>query len=579
MSGSVTLLDDDSRERELVFSFPVDEELNEAVRQLPGRWFDWRRKNWRVPAEPRAAKGVEAVLARFPELEPSPQVLEWLRDAGRWRALVTVLKHEGSGAFVMRTLSGDVPSGIDGALAVAEDRLVFPFDRESAEQLSRLQGVELDDLARACVADLRAGRDPAPAELTLEVGEEAEPELALLTRWDHGPAFEFRRLPEAHPVYREGRFFNREAAWGVAVPADPALAERLSDFLAKQPSIDVEPDARALTDELMAEHVRASEVVALSYAEDAPLDDLRLGGELHPFQRAGVRYALDRRRTFIADEQGLGKTVQALATLEADGAFPAVVVCPASMKLMWARESGIWLPDRTVAVLSGRADEAWTEEVESAEIVVLNYDILEAHLAKLVERGPRALVLDESHYVKNPQAGRTKAALELADALLELFFDEKEGGLFTVGHDAEQLLVRQKDYYDGATPSANGVGSVALLRLGALTGETRYSEAGQRILRWLAPSMASAPQAFTYSLAGADLVTSGIDEVAVVGDRPDLAQAVQARYLPRAVLAWGEPYPSPLWEGRRPGLAYVCRDFACQAPVERVDDLVAQLGG
>ena len=57
----------------------------------------------------------------------------------------------------------------------------------------------------------------------------------------------------------------------------------------------------------------------------------RLGGELEPFQWAGVRYVLEARRAFLADEPGLGKTVEALAALEADGAFPAVVVCPASL--------------------------------------------------------------------------------------------------------------------------------------------------------------------------------------------------------------------------------------------------------
>src|SRR5918999_3191930 len=112
-AGRVWLLADNPRDPELVFDFPFNEELNEAVRQLPRRWFDWRRKNWRVPADPRIAKVVEALLARFPELEPSPQVLGWLRDAGRWRALVSVMKHEGAGAFVMRTLSGEVPSGIE----------------------------------------------------------------------------------------------------------------------------------------------------------------------------------------------------------------------------------------------------------------------------------------------------------------------------------------------------------------------------------------------------------------------------------------------------------------------------------
>ena len=75
--GQVYLLDDDPRDREIVFSFPVDDEINDAVRQLPGRWFDWRRKNWRVPANPRLAGPVESVLARFPSLEPSPEVLDW----------------------------------------------------------------------------------------------------------------------------------------------------------------------------------------------------------------------------------------------------------------------------------------------------------------------------------------------------------------------------------------------------------------------------------------------------------------------------------------------------------------------
>ena len=77
-----------------------------------------------------------------------------------------------------------------------------------------------------------------------------------------------------------------------------------------------------------------------------------------------MRYALERRRTFIADEQGLGKTVQALATVEADGAFPAVVVCPASMKLTWERESSRWLPHRRVAVLDGRAKTTWADEAD-----------------------------------------------------------------------------------------------------------------------------------------------------------------------------------------------------------------------
>jgi SWI/SNF-related matrix-associated actin-dependent regulator 1 of chromatin subfamily A len=413
--GRVWLLDEG--ERELVFDFPFHEELNDAVKRLPRRWFDWRRKQWRVPADPRSAKAVEEVLGRFPELVAAPEVLAWLSDSDRWRALVTVVAYEGAGAFLLRTLSGTPPDELRGATAAGEARLVLPLDANSAYRLAQLEGLELDDLARACARELATGGRPAPADLALEIGDDGEPELTLWSGWDPGPAGDYKRLPEARLVPRQGRFFTRAAASGVAVPADPALAKELEAFVARHPDVRVEERAAETLDELTAEHDRASATVTLSYAEDADLDGLMLGGELHPFQRAGVRYALERRRTFIADEQGLGKTVQALATLEADGAFPAAVVCPASMKLTWEREAMHWLPGRSVAVLDGRTDAAWHGEAGRAEIVVVNYDILEAHADRLEQRRLRALVLDESHYVKNPRAQRTKVAVELAEHL------------------------------------------------------------------------------------------------------------------------------------------------------------------
>jgi SWI/SNF-related matrix-associated actin-dependent regulator 1 of chromatin subfamily A len=416
--GRVWLRDEDPREgAELVFDFPFDEDLNEAVKRLPRRWFDWRRKHWRVPADARIGKLVADLLGRFPNLEPSPEVLTWLNESDRWRAAVTVVAHEGAGAFLMRTVAGDPPAALEGALPAGDGKLLLPFDSPGGRRLPHLEGVHLDDLARTCARELDAGLSPAPAELGLEIGDHGEPDITLFTLWDAEHAQEFRRLPEARLVHRPGRYFGRDGSWAVAVPADPALAPRLAEFIAARPALHVDERVAEVLEELVAEHDRASETVRLSYADDAELDGLELGGVLHPFQRAGVRYALERRRTFIADEQGLGKTVQALATLEADNAFPAVVVCPASMKLMWEREASVWLPKRKVAVLDGRTAATWTEEALEAEIVVLNYDILDAQEERLTALGARALVLDESHYVKNPGARRTKSAIRLAERL------------------------------------------------------------------------------------------------------------------------------------------------------------------
>jgi hypothetical protein len=112
---------------------------------------------------------------------------------------------------------------------------------------------------------------------------------------------------------------------------DPWLAEPLDAFVARH---DVEVTGRALEvlQAMVAEHRQAAGAVRRSRATQAePITATarELGGRLAPFQWVAVRYALDARRAFFADEQGLGKTVEALATLEADGAFPAVVVCPA----------------------------------------------------------------------------------------------------------------------------------------------------------------------------------------------------------------------------------------------------------
>ncbi|MGI8710889.1 MAG: thioredoxin domain-containing protein [Acidimicrobiales bacterium] len=175
------------------------------------------------------------------------------------------------------------------------------------------------------------------------------------------------------------------------------------------------------------------------------------------------------------------------------------------------------------------------------------------------------------------QARWIAAAQAVAEDLIRLFWDPDQPGFFTTGHDAERLIVRSKDLLDNATPAANSLAAVGLLRLSALTGDGRCRDHAEEVVESLAGAAGDHPAAFAHLLGAVDLLVHGIDEVAVVGDVPNLVLAVQTRYLPRAVLAWGEPYESPLWEGREPGLAYVCREFTCRAPVDDPADLVAEL--
>ena len=175
------------------------------------------------------------------------------------------------------------------------------------------------------------------------------------------------------------------------------------------------------------------------------------------------------------------------------------------------------------------------------------------------------------------EARWTDEAISSADLLLDLFTDRVNGGFFTTGDDAERLVTRPKDVLDNAHPSANSLAAVALLRLGALTGERRYTEAAESVLLLLGRLVADHPTAFGHLLGAVDLLHAGITEVVVTGQRPDLVEAVRGAYRPNLVLAWGEPRPGPLWDGRDGDRAWVCRDFACRAPVEDVESLLAEL--
>jgi uncharacterized protein YyaL (SSP411 family) len=160
----------------------------------------------------------------------------------------------------------------------------------------------------------------------------------------------------------------------------------------------------------------------------------------------------------------------------------------------------------------------------------------------------------------------TVRAVETADALIELFHDSREGGFFTTGHDAESLIVRTKDLFDGATPSANSVAAAALARLGALTGNDRYSAAAREVVELIGDLLIRHPTAFAHTALTANFLRKGWAEVVITGSRPDLLEVVRRRWLPGSVLAWGEPTDSPLWADREPELAYVCRNYACRLP-------------
>lgn len=136
--------------------------------------------------------------------------------------------------------------------------------------------------------------------------------------------------------------------------------------------------------------------------------------KLKPFQEEGVRGIYEfRGRALLADEMGLGKTIQALCWIyRLPKRRPAIIVVPASVKYNWQHEAWMHFGMRA-EVLEGKRKEKHRRL--EGDIIVLNYDIMESWLPLLLEMGIGILVFDEVHYLKNPQARRTKAAFQLAE--------------------------------------------------------------------------------------------------------------------------------------------------------------------
>jgi superfamily II DNA or RNA helicase len=138
------------------------------------------------------------------------------------------------------------------------------------------------------------------------------------------------------------------------------------------------------------------------------------GVQLMHHQAQVVAAAAAGHRTFLlADEPGLGKTAQALLAAQAADAYPLLAVVPNVVKANWAREASIWTPRRTATVIHGDGDDM----DGFADIIVVNYEVLDRHVGWLGDLGLGAMVVDEAHFIKNRSSQRSRNVLELSDRI------------------------------------------------------------------------------------------------------------------------------------------------------------------
>jgi SNF2 family DNA or RNA helicase len=301
------------------------------------------------------------------------------------------------------------------ALLVREEHARVRADGTSSQshrdsQLKRLDGI-------ATILAKTAVRDPKLLALLAE--DAVVPGAVKALKRDMLKSVGIEPAPEeivpAEPAASSVRTERRVVPQSVATRqlATPFLAP---DFSAVKAT--VRPRRLAgweLLNPLFSSFERADSGAPACMALPAPTPR-RVPGDLQlmPHQAQLVAAAAAGHRTFLlADEPGLGKTAQALLAADVANAYPLLVVVPSVVKINWAREAGLWTPHRSVTVVHGNGDT-----VDGyADIVVVNYDVLDRHVGWFGDFGFRGMVVDEAHFIKNKSSQRSQHVLELSERI------------------------------------------------------------------------------------------------------------------------------------------------------------------
>jgi uncharacterized protein len=178
--------------------------------------------------------------------------------------------------------------------------------------------------------------------------------------------------------------------------------------------------------------------------------------------------------------------------------------------------------------------------------------------------------------------------------MIALFGDPDAGGFYFYGRDAESLLVRPKEIYDGATPSGNSVATYNLLRLARFTMDEELTRAAERQMKAFAKAVDSSPISHSFFLVALQFAHGPGKEIVISGHPNDgatkeMIRVVQRAYLPEAVIALSPRGEMPTTmkfmtpsvlekpaDANGP-LVFICENFACQRPIQDVKELTEKL--
>ncbi len=185
-------------------------------------------------------------------------------------------------------------------------------------------------------------------------------------------------------------------------------------------------------------------------------------------------------------------------------------------------------------------------------------------------------------------------ALRLQEEIIEHFWDKENGGLFFTSDDSEKLLVRNKEFRDGAIPSGNSVTLLNLIRFARMTGKAHYEEKAAALARAFSLHEEGTPSQNTMFLTALDFFIGPAYEIVIVGDpnskeTKNMLQAIRTRFIPNKVILLKKEKDTSLEnlagftkdmkaiDGKT--TAYICKNFVCNKPVTNIKEVLKILRG
>jgi len=181
-----------------------------------------------------------------------------------------------------------------------------------------------------------------------------------------------------------------------------------------------------------------------------------------------------------------------------------------------------------------------------------------------------------------------RKTIKLNDEMINLFWDEKSGGFYFYGHDAEKLVIRPKEVYDGAIPSGNSVAVFNMLRLFSLTGDTRLEKLAEQLFYAFGNSIKESPSAHAFLMAAISFYFVPKNEIVIVANKKDdlfseMVREINNRFMPFATVAINIGNEeirniSSYIEGKKmkdgKTTVHVCSNFVCHKPTNELDEFI-----